>query len=41
LRLVRLAQVLASARVDPERGMLPLRPEELRDSLERLHLPQK
>src|SRR5262249_18652764 len=37
--LVRLAQVLASARVDPERGMLPLRPEELRDSLERLHLP--
>jgi WD40 repeat protein len=37
--LVRLAQVLASARIDPERGMLPLRPEELRDSLERLHLP--
>jgi WD40 repeat protein len=37
--LVRLAQVLASARVDPERGMLPLRPEELRDSLEHLHLP--
>src|SRR5262249_13444988 len=37
--LVRLAQVLASARIDPERGMLPLRPEELRDSLEHLHLP--
>jgi hypothetical protein len=33
---VRLAQVLASGRVDPERGFLPLRPEEMRDAWERV-----
>jgi hypothetical protein len=34
--LTLLAQVLASGRVDAERGFLPLRPEQLREAWERL-----